>query len=413
MIEIRAEDIFKRAVGEGCSDVHIKPGSPPKMRKNGKLFAIPSYESFILDAETTSRLTQETMDEHAFAQYGNPDAKQLDYSYEIPQVGRFRMNVYRTRGADAFVGRLLQNKPKTLDELGVSSGVKKLAKSKNGLIIVSGATGSGKSTTMAGIIDYINNSQPVNIISIEDPIEVVHSDAMASIAQREVGVDVDSYELALTAALREDPDVILIGEIRTKETLKTAILAADTGHLVVATLHTTDASKAINRIIALSISEERDLVRQQLAAVLRGIVAQRLVPNINGGRTVVNEILVNTPEIAQIIIDEGSEQEFHDILERSPSMLSFERCFVERIEQGVIDLKTARDYSNSEYYDNIKIKEPVNRNTKNIVEAPEAKNLPPIPGMSHGNSKAPLHNKPPLPTRPAQLKGKSPTQLLS
>lgn len=409
MDEIRAVEIFQRAVGEGCSDIHIKPGSPPKMRKNGKLFAIPSYESYILDAETTQRLTQETMDEHAFAQYGAPDTKQLDYSFEIPQIGRFRMNAYRTRGADAIVGRLLQHKAKTLDELGVPSGIKKLAKSKNGLIIVSGATGSGKSTTMAGIIDYINNNQPVNIISIEDPIEVVHSDAMASIAQREVGVDVDSYELALTAALREDPDVILIGEIRTLDTLKTAILAADTGHLVIATLHTTDASKAINRIVTMYKGEERDLARQQLGAVLRGIVAQRLVPTIDGGRTVINEILVNTPEIAQAIIDEQPEQLYRDIIDRSPSMLSFEQCFVERIEAGIIDLKTAKEYSNSDYYDDIEIKFP---HVQHTVEAPEAKKLPPIPGMTNIGSRAPLHNKPPLPTRPAQVKGKSPNQLL-
>jgi twitching motility protein PilT len=408
MDEIRAVEIFQRAIGEGCSDVHIKPGSPPKMRKNGKLFAVPSYESYILDADTTSRLTQETMDEHAFAQYNAPDVKQLDYSFEIPQVGRFRMNAYHTRGANAFVGRLLQNKAKTLDELAVPSGVKKLAKSKNGLIIVSGATGSGKSTTMAGIIDFINNTQPVNIISVEDPIEVVHSDAMASIAQREIGVDVDSFELALESALREDPDVILIGEIRSLKTLQTAILAADTGHLVIATLHTTDASKAINRIITMYPNEERDLARQQLAAVLRGIVAQRLVPNLAGGRTVINEILVNTPEIAQAIVDEEPEQLYRDIVDRSPSMKSFEQHFVERVEAGLVSLNTAKEYSNAEYYENVEVKEP-HRNNQHVIESPGTKSLPPIPG---GSAKNPVHNKPPLPTRPAQLKGKSPSQLL-
>lgn len=383
MEKYTVEQIFLKAIAEGCSDVHLKPGAPPKMRLNGKLVIIPGFQKYILTPEETARLVADTMDAHALPRYTSTGVKNLDYSYDLPDgKGRFRMNAFKTRGADAVVGRLLAKKPKSLDELNVVSEVKMLTNSAAGLIIVSGATGSGKSTTLAGMIDHINNTKALHIISIEDPIEVEHSDAMSSISQREVGVDVDSFEEALNAALRADPDVILIGEIRTLEALKIALRAADTGHLVITTLHTTDASKTVNRIITLYPAEERDLARQQLSAVLRGIIAQRLVPNLEGTRTVVNEILINTPEVAQKIIDGANEAEIHDLIEKSSRMLTFEQRFMQLIEAHKIDLKTAKINSIYPEWFEGKIVPSDTQNEKNNISIPKpTRNLPPIPGV--------------------------------
>lgn len=382
--ELNVLDIFRKAVSMGCSDVHVKPGSPPKMRKNGNLIAVPGYESVILDGVTTERLTQETMvsDPRAFSFYNSPDVNQHDYSLELEDVGRFRMNAFKTRGNDAFVARLLSNSPKTLDELKVDSSIKKLALSKEGLIIVTGATGSGKSSTMAGMVQHININKPVHIISVEDPIEILLSDAMASISQREIGVDVDSFDDALTSALREDPDVILIGEIRQAETLKTALQAADTGHLVVATLHTTDTTKAINRIMALAPAGDKELIRQQLATTLKGIIGQRLLPSTDGGRIGVNEILINTPEIAKMIAQNAEESELREVLERSSSMSTFEQNLVKHVEAGNITLKVARDYSSyKDYFDKINIRTPQEREETGSIPVikPNIPSFPSIP----------------------------------
>lgn len=360
---LKAEEIFLKAVGMGCSDIHIKPGSPPKMRLHGHLVAIPGFEHIILNGRQTDLLAAQTMDSHALASFQH-NKYNFDYSFELNSVGRFRMNAFRTRGSVAIVGRLLQSKPKTLDELGVPSIVKKLAKSKSGIIIVSGATGSGKSSTMAGIIDLINNTKPVNIISIEDPIEIVHTDAMASIAQREIGVDVLDFESALSSALREDPDVILVGEVRNLETMKTVLTAADTGHLVITTLHTTNTAEAINRIVTLFPSEERDNTRRALASVLRGIVGQRLVPNLRGDRSVVNEVLLNTPEMADAILNQAPTTEIKKIIEKNygSGMQTFEQAFVELIENGSIDLNTAKENtSDPEYYDSVEFKSAIKK----------------------------------------------------
>lgn len=331
------------------------------MRRDGKLVVIPGYEGEILDAEQTRLLAFETMSSTDMSTFHHKIFDH-DYAFEILGVGRFRMNVYKTRGATAFVGRLIQNKAKSLAELGVPPIVSRLAALHAGIIIVAGATGSGKSTTMAGIIDFINKGRAVNIISVEDPIEIVHTDAMASISQREVGSDVSSYESALKAALREDPDVILIGEIRDLETLKTALLAADTGHLVVTTLHTTDTAETINRILSMYPQNERDNTRRALASALRGIIGQRLVPTLAGGRVVVNEVLVNTPEITDVILDPNQNaKSIKAIIERNNhmGMQSFEQQFVNLIEAGIIDLRTAKDKSvTPEYYDTIDIKFP-------------------------------------------------------
>jgi twitching motility protein PilT len=396
---------MRKAVSLGCSDIHIKPGSPPKMRKDGKLVVIPGYEGEILDTEQTRLLAFETMSSTDMSTFHHK-IYDHDYAFEILGVGRFRMNVFKTRGATAFVGRLIQNKAKSLAELGVPPIVSRLAALHAGIIIVAGATSSGKSTTMAGIIDFINKSRAVNIISVEDPIEIVHTDAMASIAQREVGSDVGSYESALKAALREDPDVILIGEIRDLETLKTALLAADTGHLVITTLHTTDTAETINRILSMYPQNERDNTRRALASSLRGIIGQRLVPKLSGGRVVVNEVLLNTPEITAAILDPNQNaQSIKAIIERNNhvGMQSFEQQFVNLIEAGIIDLRTAKDKSvTPEYYDTIDIKFPNGFNPETELVVPNISVSKQIPSGKLPNFFKPLPvalEKPPsLPT---------------
>lgn len=368
--QIKAVELFRRAVSAGCSDIHVKPGSPPKMRKNGKLIVVPGYEADVLSAEQTRILAFETMSSYDVATFSHK-IHDHDYAFEVEEVGRFRMNVYKTRGETAFVARLLQNKPKTLDELGISKTIMNLAKLNAGIVFVTGATGSGKSTTMAGLIDIVNKSRPVNIISIEDPIEIMHTDAMASISQREIGSDAKDFSSALKAALREDPDVILIGEVRDLETLKTALLAADTGHLVITTLHTTDTAETINRILSMYPPEERETTRRVLASALRAVVGQRLVPSLQGGRTVVNEILINTQTITELIHNShATSKEFKEAVETGEAgMQSFEQHFIKLIEAGKIDLKTAKAHtvpSDSNYYDNAHIKFPEGYNQKEV-----------------------------------------------
>lgn len=352
--DIQPEPIFLKAIQAGCSDVHLKPGSPPKMRKNGILQAIPGYEGMVLTDRQTEVLAFRTMGTHNHGTY-SANKYNHDYAYDLPSTGhRFRMNVYKTRGVDALVGRLLQDQPKTFKDLGIPTAVSKLAANKSGIVIISGATGSGKSTTMAAMIDFINKSRPVNIISIEDPIEIIHRDAKASISQREVGSDTESFGDALRAALREDPDVILIGEIRDTETLKTVLHAAETGHLVVTTLHTTDTSEVFNRILTMYPAEERDSIRRALAGSLKGVVGQRLVPAVNGGRIAVNEILINTNEISEIILDPTkSNRDIKNVIERKTrGMQLFEQHFLQLIEEGKITLNTAKENSiDPTYYD--------------------------------------------------------------
>lgn len=386
-LELVAKEIFKTAVDNGASDVHIKPGTPPKMRANGFLQPVPGYENVILTSTDTQYLIHETMNTYYQSRFDD-NKYGLDYSYTIPGVGRFRMSAYRTREADACVGRKLLEQPKTLGELKVSPKVSEFADLPNGLIIIVGATGSGKSSTMAGVVDYINKNKSVNIISIEDPIEIEYTDNQASIAQREVGIDVGSYPEALKAALRQDPDVILIGEIRELETLKTAIVAADTGHLVITTLHTGSAAETIQRMLNMYPEGERDDTRLALASSLRGVVGQRLVRTVDGvTRVAVNEIMVNTPEISSLITNPDAKQEDYDkiISSRLQGMNTFDQHLEDLLRSGTITLKTAKNASVHPWvFDKIAemlpavVKEPV---VSKIVPPapPKPHNIPVIP----------------------------------
>lgn len=349
---LSAVELFTMGVEMGCSDVHIKPGSPPKVRVNGRLISMPGLDKITpRDSELYAHATMNPHEEATFHHNGF----NKDYSWELPGVGRFRMNASKTRGNIALVARLLKDQPVPLSELGVAFAVEKLATMRTGVIIVSGATGSGKSTTLSGIIDYINKNKEVNIISIEDPIETLHRDYKSSISQREVGVDVPSFGEALKYALRQDPDVILIGEIRDIDTLRTVLLAADTGHLVVTTLHTTDTAETINRIIGMFPANERHETRRALSSVLKGVVGQILVPTVTGTRVVVNEILLNTPEMTDLIIDEQTTaRDIKNLIRTSPEkgMQTFEQALERLVKEHIITLDVAKDLAvEPEYFE--------------------------------------------------------------
>ncbi len=336
--------VFKKAVDAGASDVHLKPGSPAKMRKGNELIPIPGYEGHILTGEDTRLLVFGTMNSANLAQYenkaeSNSGAAEHDYAFEIDGVGRFRVSAAKTRGNDAVVARLLQGKPKTLQELGINTAVSRLADNHSGIVLVTGYTGSGKSTTMAAMIDFINKNRAVNIISIENPIEIVHEDALASIMQREIGQDTTSFATALRAALRQDPDVILIGEIRDRETMEIALSAADTGHLVISTLHTTDTAEAFGRIFTLYPQEKKEAVKLALSASLRGIVGQRLATAKAGDRVAVNEILINTPEITEAILQEYPAYKIKEIIKKGQNgMQTFDQHLIKLLKEKVFDL---------------------------------------------------------------------------
>ncbi len=284
-------DILKTSAERRASDVHIKVGSPPVLRIDGKL--TPMLEQ--------KRLTQEDVVKLAFSMMNQTQREKFkakneaDFAYGVPGLGRFRVNVFMQRGTVGTVMRAIPTKIASIEELTLPPVISKLAQEPRGLILVTGTTGSGKSTTLASMIDYINSTRTEHIMTIEDPIEFLHRDKKSLVNQREVGMDTESFSLALRSALRQDPDIILVGEMRDYDTISTALTAAETGHLVLSTLHTVDAVETINRIISVFPPYQQKQVRLQLSAVLKGVVSQRLIPRADGkGRAPACEILVVT-----------------------------------------------------------------------------------------------------------------------
>ncbi|MEW5945723.1 MAG: type IV pilus twitching motility protein PilT [bacterium] len=284
-------------VEKDASDMHLKAGHPVYLRINGRLAPTDGRPS---DPEFIRRMVYSIMNETQRDEFERTN--ECDMSYGLPGVSRFRVNVFRQRGLVGAVFRTIPLKVQTLKELGLPQILEKLANRPKGLVLVTGPTGSGKSTTLAAIIDYINETRKEHIITIEDPIEFLHRDKNCSISQREVGQDTASFKRALRSALREDPDVILVGEMRDLETIAMAITAAETGHLVLATLHTTGAAQTIDRIIDVFPPHQQQQIRMQLSVSLEGVVSQTLLPKAAGeGRVVAHEIMIITPAIASLI----------------------------------------------------------------------------------------------------------------
>ena len=297
---MHVNDLLKAAVRHGASDLHIKVGTVPMIRVRGALTPVPE----------ATRLTHEDAEAIMAAVLPAPlreqfkETKEVDLAYSIAGLGRFRCSIFRQRGAIGLVLRVIPSVVKVIDDLGLPLVLKKIAEEERGLILVTGTTGSGKSTTLAAMVDHINRTRCVHVLTIEDPIEFLHRDARSIITQREVSTDTRSFGSAMRSVLRQDPDVILVGEMRDQETVETALLAAETGHLVMSTLHTLDATESITRIISVFPPHQQKQVRLQLASVIKAVISQRLVPRADGqGRCPAVEVLVSTPFIRDCIVD--------------------------------------------------------------------------------------------------------------
>jgi twitching motility protein PilT len=322
------------------SDLHLKVGSPPRIRISGSLVPLQVEP---LTAAAVEALVRETMpadiDESFMATH------EADYALAVAGIGRFRVNAFRSRGSVGCVLRLVGDEPRTLADLGLPDVIRSLALEPRGLVLVTGPTGSGKTTTLAAMVDAVNESRPVHILTIEDPIEVIHRDKVASVSQRELGTDTADWGVALRAAMRQDPDVILIGEMRDADTVKAGLSAAETGHFVLSTLHTTDAKETVNRVIDFFPPHEQKQVRLGLAASLRGIVCQRLVPRADGqGRAVAMEVAVNTPRLAEAVADPDLTDSIPDIVADGgySGMQTFDQHLLKMVLDGTVSIQDAK-----------------------------------------------------------------------
>jgi twitching motility protein PilT len=323
-----------------ASDLHIKAGSPPRVRVHGGLRKLDGEDMITNEvaAEMAGAIMRPDVAE-MFAQ-----RNEADFPYAIPGFGRFRVNVFRQRGSVAMIFRRVRTNAASFDELGLPEVVARLANEQRGLVLVTGPTGSGKTTTLADMIDHINQNRECHIITIEDPIEVLHSDQKASINQREIGFDTKDFATAMRAAMRQDPDVILVGEMRDQETVAAALSAAETGHLVLSTLHTIDASETINRIVDFFPPHQQSQIRVALAGSLRGIICQRLVPTADGdGRVAAIEVMVNNGRTQNCILNPELTGEIHDIIADGEfyGMRTFDQSLVDLLRAGKISLRQA------------------------------------------------------------------------
>jgi twitching motility protein PilT len=340
-------DILTVAVKAGASDILLKAGQPPLFRLHGGL--VPLKDAERLTPEEMSRLMLSVMNEYQVEQF--KQTNESDFAHSVPNLGRFRVNVFQQRGLVGAVLRVIPVKIKTIEELKLPPVLSKVALENRGLILVTGTTGSGKSTTLAAMIDVINSSRSNHIITIEDPIEYVHRDKRSIVNQREVGVDTLSFGSAMRAALRQNPDVILVGEMRDLETTEVGLTAAETGHLVMSTLHTMDATETINRVVSIFPPHQQKTVRLQLASVIRAIICQRLVPTSDGkGRVAALEILRQTQRVRELIEDKDRLKEIPDAIAAGTTtygMQTFDQSLMFLYKSGQITYEEAERNSSN------------------------------------------------------------------
>jgi twitching motility protein PilT len=338
---MHVNDLLKAAVEHGASDLHLKVGCQPMMRVRGSL--APASEMPKLTHEDVVEMSAAVMSASQRQKF--KDAQEVDLAYSVPGLGRFRCNVFQQRGTIGLVLRVIPVKIQTIDELQLPPILKKVADEERGLVLVTGTTGSGKSTTLAAMIDHINKTRSAHVMTVEDPIEFLHRDQLSIINQREVAVDTRSFAQALRSALRQDPDVILVGEMRDFETIETGLLAAETGHLVFSTLHTLDATETINRIIAVFPPHQQKQVRLQLASVLKAVISQRLLPRQDGqGRAPAVEVMISTAFIRDCIVDKEKTHLIPGAIAAGTSqygMQTFDQSIFGLFEQGLVSYDEA------------------------------------------------------------------------
>jgi twitching motility protein PilT len=332
--------LLRRAVELGASDVHLKVGLPPILRRDGALGPLEEY-TVLSDrdveavVEVIGRRSPERL--QAFRQTGD-----LDVAYQDEDLPRFRVNAFRQRGHISLALRVIPKNVPTFEALHMPQGVRRLAEEHRGLVLVTGATGSGKTTTLAAMIDHINRSRQQHIVTIEDPIEILHSDHSCIVNQREIGLDTTDFAQALRRALRQDPDVILIGELRDAETAQTALQAAESGHLVLSTMHTVDAAETVGRMVEFFPEGKQQMIRSIIAGVLRGIISQRLLPRIAGGRVAAVEVMVTNSRIADLI-RENQPESITDAIEEGAffDMQSFTQALLDLVVSDDVDQEVA------------------------------------------------------------------------
>jgi twitching motility protein PilT len=338
--------VLQEMINRGGSDLHLKVGRPPTFRVNGEL---EGMDHPALKPEDLKALAEQLMTPRQIKQFG--EEKECDFAIGVPGIGRFRVNLYQQRGSLCYAMRAIPYNARSIDELQLPQVLKDISMKPRGLVLVTGITGSGKSTALAAMIHHVNENRHANVITIEDPIEFLHRDMNCHINQREVGTDTATFAQALRRVLRQDPDVILIGEIRDLETLDTALKAADTGHLVFATLHTTDATQTINRVLSFYPPHQQEEVRFSLANALQAVISLRLVPRADKpGRVAAAEILVNTAAVRDQIRDSKSSLNIPDLIREGTvqyGMQSFDQSLMQWYSQGVISYDSAMFYATS------------------------------------------------------------------
>ena len=337
---MHVNDLLKIAVERGASDLHLKAGSYPMIRVRGDLTPLSqerlSHEDMV--AMSTTVLPTEVREKFKHSH-------EVDLAYSVAGLGRFRCNTFQQRSTLGMTFRVIPMRVLTIPELLLPLVLKKIATEERGLVLVTGTTGSGKSTTLAAMIDDINTNRTVHVMTIEDPIEYLHRDKRAIVCQREVGTDTDSFSQALRSALRQDPDVILVGEMRDHETIETALLAAETGHLVFSTLHTMDATETISRIVSVFPPHQQQQVRLQIAGVLKAVISQRLMPKADGkGRVPAVEVMITTPFIRDCIVDRDKTPQIRGAIAQGTSqygMQTFDQSIYRLYEQKLVTLEEA------------------------------------------------------------------------
>lgn len=341
------DSLLRVVVERQGSDLHLKVGSPPRIRVDGVLYRLDDEES--LGPQETESMARALLDDERWERFR--ERNEADLAYGLKGVARFRVNVFRQRGSISLVLRLVRIGSPSMEELALPPVIGQLADHPRGLILVTGPTGSGKTTTLGAMIDRINSTRPCHIVTVEDPIEVIHPDQLASVNQREVGVDTESFITAMRAAMRQDPDVMLIGEMRDVETVQAALAAAETGHLVLSTLHTIDATESVNRIVDFFPPFQQQQVRVTLAGALRGIICQRLVVRKGGGRIPALEVMINNGRTAERILDPSRTHEIEEIVADGGfyGMQTFDQALLELVKQDLVEAGEAVDASSNRH----------------------------------------------------------------